>query len=220
MSALTAREGYGLWAPSYEQETAVSFLEDSLVTAFDVPVAARRLLDVGCGTGRRLRGVGAALAIGVDASPAMLARAEDHATFAAADLRALPFPAATFDVVWCRLVIGHVCQLETAYAELARVCRHGGMIIVTDFHPDAVAAGHTRTFRDHTGEVHEIEHYVHDPGVHELVGRALGLRLLAHRAGEVGPLVRPFYAHAGRLATYDAHRGLRLVLALLFQRER
>jgi malonyl-CoA O-methyltransferase len=218
VTALSAREGYALWAPRYEIETAISFLEDRLVTALQVPLLNRRLLDAGCGTGRRMCDSGAALAVGVDLTPDMLTRSVAGASLAAADVRALPFPSDSFDVVWCRLVIGHIRELDAAYAELARVCRPGGTLVVTDFHPDAVAAGHRRSFRDLSGQVREIEHYKHDMRAHERIARALGLTLWSRRDAEVGPLVRPFYERARRLAAYERQRGLRIVLALTFRR--
>ena len=218
-SALTARDGYRLWAPTYDAETAISTLDDHLVAALDAPTAGARLLDVGCGTGRRLREAReAALAVGVDLTPHMLAHAPSDAHVAAADVRALPFPMASFDVVWCRLVIGHVADVAAAYGELARVCRPGGAAIVTDFHADAAAAGHQRTFRDAAGAVHAIEHHVYTPERHVDVARAAGFTCDARRDGEVGPTIRAHYAAAGKLAMYDAQRGLRLVLALRFRR--
>jgi malonyl-CoA O-methyltransferase len=218
VSSLSARDAYRLWAPHYKAETAVSFLEDGLVAALGAPTTGRRLLDVGCGTGRRLRVARASLAVGVDLAPEMLAWVGPAPALAAADVRALPFAAGTFDVVWCRLVIGHVRDLAGAYAELARVCRRGGDVVVTDFHPAAVAAGHRRTFRDTLGTVREVEHFVHRTSGHERAARFAGLELVDCREACVGPAVRAFYAAADRLDAYDAQRGLSLVLALAFRK--
>jgi malonyl-CoA O-methyltransferase len=215
---LTAREGYRLWAPRYETETAVSYLEDRLVTTLTAPVMGRRLLDAGCGVGRRIRGTSAHIAVGVDAVPEMLQAPERVETVAAADLRALPFETASFDVVWCRLVIGHIRELDATYAELARVCRAGGAVVITDFHPDAVAAGHRRTFRDANGETHEIEHWVHDDTAHTTAAARARLRRTVRHDGIVGPLIRPFYAAADRLQAYEAQRGLKLVLVMGYRR--
>jgi len=224
VTPLLARDGYRLWAPTYEDETAVSFLENDLVGDLRVPVRGV-LLDAGCGTARRLRdATRARLAVGADASTAMLGRAarDDGAAsplLVGADLRALPFAAASFDVVWCRLAIGHVREVDRVYGELSRVCRTGGWVVVSDVHPDAVAAGHRRTFRDANGVVHEIEHHVHPVERHLECAGARRLRVRAHRDGAVGPRLRGFYKRARRLDMYDQQRGLRLVLALAFQRE-
>ena len=218
LGALSPRDGYRLWAPRYSAETAISFLEDRLVASLGTSLAGRTLLDVGCGTGRRLREAGAAHAVGVDLTPEMLAMADGRASLAAGDVRALPLADATFDVVWCRLVIGHLRELDAAYAELARVCRPGGTVVVTDFHPDATAAGHRRTFRDASGVVRELEHHVHTPDAHATAAARAGLTQGARLDGEVGATVRPFYEAAGRVDAYEAQRGLRVVLALSFEK--
>ncbi|MDB4948427.1 MAG: Methyltransferase type 11 [Gemmatimonadetes bacterium] len=218
MTVLSPREGYRLWAPTYEAETAVTFLEDRLACELTPPLAGLRLLDAGCGTGRRLLSTDAALAAGADLAPEMLAASAAPGRLAAADVRALPFPAAAFDVVWCRLVIGHLPDAAPVYRELARVCRPGGTVLVTDFHAQAVAAGHRRTFRDSAGIVREVEHHVHPADAQVEAASAAGLRLVGTREGEVSPPLRRFYERAGRLAAYEEQRGLRIVLALSFRR--
>lgn len=221
MTVLSAARGYALWAPTYAAETAVSALESSVVESFGIPLAGRRVLDVGCGIARRLpqaRGAGAALAVGVDLTPGMLAQSAERSMLAAADVRALPASDGGFDVVWCRLVLGHLANLRPAYDELARVCSVAGHVIVTDFHPQAAAAGHRRTFRDAGGELHELEHHVHDVHAHEAAAERAGLALVARREGVVSEAVRAFYERADRLDAYERQRGLPLVLALLFVR--
>jgi malonyl-CoA O-methyltransferase len=218
VSVLSARDAYRLWAPTYEAETVVSFLEDRLVAAIGTPTTARSLLDVGCGTARRLDATDARSVVGVDLSTEMLVSSTGEHTLVAGDVRALPFAAGSFDVVWCRLVIGHVQELGHAYAELSRVCRDGGDVIVTDFHPDAVAAGHRRTFRDTVGLSHEIEHYVHDATAHDTAARAARLTPTKRSDAFVGPAVRHFYVAADRLDAYEMQTGLRLVLALAFRK--
>src|SRR4051812_29927694 len=110
MTMLSARAGYRLWAPVYEAETPVSFLEQEIVSQLPASTSAQRLLDVGCGTGRRVRGSGAPFAVGVDLSEHMLSHADVALRRAVADVAALPFRDAAFDLVWCRLVIGHVAD--------------------------------------------------------------------------------------------------------------
>jgi malonyl-CoA O-methyltransferase len=221
MTVLSAQEGYRLWATSYAEETAVSFLENELAADLTRSPQGLRLLDAGCGTGRRLHGAGAVLAIGVDISPEMVAAggADDPSTETmVADVRDLPFPDRYFDVLWCRLVIGHLADCAPVYAELARVADAGAQLVVTDFHPDAYAAGHRRTFR-HGDQVHEIEHYVHDFARHLSAAQTAGWQLARSRDAVIGPRARPFYEKAGRARLYCEHEGLPVVLGLAFERE-
>jgi len=247
VSVLSPARGYALWAPSYA-ETAVSALEAAAVDSLGVSLRGRRVLDVGCGNGRRLANAwegGASIAVGVDLTPEMLAQARapchserraegpesrnrdrpdrgasasDEPLLAGADVRALPVADDAFDVVWCRLVLGHVADLDAAYTELARCCTLGGALVVTDFHPAAAEAGHKRTFRDADGEVHELEHHVHPPGAHYLAAARAGLSLSERRDCTAGDAVRDYYARAGRLEMYERQLGLPLVLVLVFER--
>jgi malonyl-CoA O-methyltransferase len=222
---LDAREGYRLWAPTYSAETAFSRLEDKAARALTPPLAGLRLLDAGCGTGRRLRGCGAARAVGIDLTPEMLDAGAACGDLPAdvetlvADVRAMPVADRAFDVVWCRLVLGHLPDGAPAYAELARVAAPGSTLVVTDFHPDAWAAGHRRTFRSEAGE-HELEHWVHSAETHVAAARAAGLTPIGRRDAAIGPEVEDDYARAGRQAAYSADLGLKVVLAMAFRRER
>ena len=221
MTVLSAREAYRLWAPTYADETAISFLDAELAGDLTPPLEGLRLLDAGCGTGRRLKGTGAAMAVGVDLSADMLSagmgQGPDIETLVA-DVRDLPIPDRAFDVIWCRLVIGHLPKVAPAYAELARVADRGARMVVTDFHPAAWAAGHRRSFRIGS-DVHEIEHYVHDLTAHRAAAEAAGWRLLDVREAAIGPAVLPFYEKTGRQALYTEHFGLPVVLGLLFGRD-
>lgn len=218
---LPPRDAYRLWAPSYAAETAVSALDDLAVSDLAPAPPARALLDAGCGTARRLPPPGeGGLVVGVDLVYEMLAagrrlRNLGHRV-AAADIRALPFPADNFDTIWCRLVLGHVPDLRPAYQEFFRVSRLGGHLIVTDFHPGAVSAGHARTFRDGRGVLHAVETHPHTSQHHEAAAREAGFRLDRSREWRVGPEVRRFYQEASALERYEQQRGMPLVMALRF----
>ena len=223
MSVLDPREGYRLWAPTYGDENPVTFLEDRLVRDLTPDLEGLRLLDAGCGTGRRLRHAGAAQAVGVDASPEMLDICRLHLDglpgvhLQLGDVLALPVADGAFDVLWCRLVIGHVADCPGVYRELARVADVRARIVVSDFHPEAYRAGHRRTFRT-SGEVHEVEHYVHDVVDHLAAASEAGLELEAIREARIGPEVWEFYASSGHEALYRRDEGLPIVLALAFRK--
>ena len=223
MKMLDVSEGYRIWAPTYSEETAISFLEDKLVRAMTPPLHGLRLLDAGCGTGRRLRRTSAAQAVGLEPSREMVAagRVRNHGRenfeIVAGDVRDMPLRSRGFDVVWCRLVLGHLPAIGQAYRELARVGEYGAKLIVTDFHPDAVAAGHCRSFRV-GGEIVQLEHYVHSTQDHIDAARKAGLSLEEVRDAAIGNDVRPFYQSAHKLEVYPDHLGLPVVLALSFRR--
>jgi SAM-dependent methyltransferase len=96
--------------------------------------AAARLLDAGCGTGFNLAALGArGRAVGVDLSMEALGFCRARGVVAArASVLALPFADAVFDVVTSFDVLYHrwVEDDRAAVAELARVLRPGGVLLV------------------------------------------------------------------------------------------
>lgn len=218
MITLASKHAYRLWAPTYDDETAISLLENDLARELSPPLSGKRLLDAGCGTGRRLRGCREVrLGVGVDRCVEML-RAGDEHRVAVADVRALPLPSGFFDVIWCRLVLGHLPDPLPAYRELARVCNVAGNLFVSDFHPAAVAAGHSRSFRDKSGRIHAVEHYVHGDNRHLEAAAKAGLAARSYREGKIGDRVEHLYARAGRNDQYERDFGLPVVAAFLFER--
>ncbi|GAB2619135.1 hypothetical protein Aab01nite_33090 [Paractinoplanes abujensis] len=112
-------------------------------------------LDLGCGTGRALPALATAVGptgrvIGLDCTPAMLAEAhakgrDRAATLLQADARLLPLATAAADVVFAAGLVHHLPDPEAGLAELARVTRPGGRLVL--FHPTgrvALAARHGR----------------------------------------------------------------------------
>jgi ubiquinone/menaquinone biosynthesis C-methylase UbiE/uncharacterized protein YbaR (Trm112 family) len=104
------------------------------------PIRGRRILDVGCGTGRGVAEFAsdADLAVGCDSSLDMLSLAEkkvsDHGNcaFVAAYAQQLPFPDSAFDLVFS-LNFLHLFSLDTQrkmIAEMLRVVRSGGAVIL------------------------------------------------------------------------------------------
>jgi len=104
----------------------------------------RRVLDIGCGTGddtRRVAGIVApdGEAVGLDVSEAMIAAARRRtegtglpATFVVGDACALDFDDGSFDAVRAERVLMHVPDPRRALAEMVRVTRPGGRLVVID----------------------------------------------------------------------------------------
>jgi SAM-dependent methyltransferase len=113
------------------------------------PQASERWLEAACGSGIISRRLGPLVreVHGVDMTPAMieLARREaakaglDNATFAVGDATALDLRTASMDGAVARLAIHHVPVPGRLFAELARVVRPGGRIILADHIADADA---------------------------------------------------------------------------------
>ena len=101
-----------------------------------LPTHADRLLDVGCASGyftvHFARRAGQTWAVDVDqADLAAARRAYPGIGFQAASADALPFPPAGFDAVTMLDVLEHVPNEQAALAEVARVMRSGGVLILS-----------------------------------------------------------------------------------------
>jgi ubiquinone/menaquinone biosynthesis C-methylase UbiE len=93
-------------------------------------------LDAGCGDGRYLAALAGELPerrAGFDLSERILetARQRVAADFRQGNLEAIPFADGEFELVLCSQVIEHVLHAEAAVAELARVLRPGGTLIIS-----------------------------------------------------------------------------------------
>jgi SAM-dependent methyltransferase len=93
-------------------------------------------LDAGCGDGRYLAALAAELPArraGCDLSARILetARQRVEADFRQANLEALPFDDGEFDLVLCSQVIEHVLEPDLGIAELRRVLRPGGALVIS-----------------------------------------------------------------------------------------
>jgi SAM-dependent methyltransferase len=105
-------------------------------------VAGRRILDAGCGSGPLSAALLAkgAVVTGFDASPAMVELARQRlggkAAVQVADLsRPLPFADGAFDDVVVSLVLHYLRDWTAPLAELRRVLRPGGRLMLSVNHP-------------------------------------------------------------------------------------
>jgi ubiquinone/menaquinone biosynthesis C-methylase UbiE len=100
------------------------------------------IIDLACGPGTVVAAFAPFVqrAVGVDATEAMLDEARriarekkiENVEFRAASAYALPFPDASFDIVTCRFAFHHLQEPARALAEMLRVCRGGGRIVLCD----------------------------------------------------------------------------------------
>jgi malonyl-CoA O-methyltransferase len=179
---VTAIEGHRLWASSYDAgPNPLLALETRLLHVKLGSLRNTRLLDVACGTGRwmHLARQQGAQVFGMDFCLEMLAEASRKGLaghLALADVTSIPLPDRTADLTLCSFALGYIASPRHALAEMARVTRPGGRVVVTDLHPSALAAGWTRSFRS-DGQVYQIDHHPHPPETWASPGLSLDWRL-------------------------------------------
>jgi phosphatidylethanolamine/phosphatidyl-N-methylethanolamine N-methyltransferase len=131
---------YRRWAPIYDR-TFGAITDAGRLKAVDyINGRAGSVLEVGVGTGLSLGRYRPHLAVtGIDISGEMLAKARAKVArdglahvkdLREMDARTLDFPDASFDTVVAMYVISVVPEPERVMAEMARVCRPGGEVLI------------------------------------------------------------------------------------------
>ena len=143
---LMKADHYDSFAADYSAENESSLLnayyERPAMIDLAGDVDGHRVLDAGCGSGplsAALRAKGA-IVTGFDGSPAMLELARqrlgDDAALHVADLsRPLPFADGAFDDIVASLVLHYLRDWATPLAELRRLLKPGGRLILSVNHP-------------------------------------------------------------------------------------
>jgi ubiquinone/menaquinone biosynthesis C-methylase UbiE len=182
-------DGYDIWAERYDGPNPAVEVDEAEVHDLLATVPAGVALDAACGTGRHSRHLAdrGFEVVGVDANRTMLDIAEakvPEADFRLGDLEDLPVDDASVDVAVCSLALSHVERLAPAVAELARVVRPGGTVILSDMHPTNVGLlGGAAVFP--TGserfELHFVRNLLHPVSEYVAAATAAGLAIRACR---------------------------------------
>jgi ubiquinone/menaquinone biosynthesis C-methylase UbiE len=139
-------ERFNRWAPRYDQSVMQRLLFgpvhskmlDLLITK-GPKNPPRRIIDVGCGTGRLLRAASAywpeAELLGVDPAGQMISEAQrlnPKAIFKVASSESLPFPDHTADIALSSVSFHHWSDQKKGLQEIARVLRPDGWFCLAD----------------------------------------------------------------------------------------
>ncbi|MFJ4683979.1 class I SAM-dependent methyltransferase [Streptomyces sp. NPDC091377] len=183
VSELDAAEGYASWSTVYDSlPSSYIEVEEPVVHAILDTLPVGDALDAACGTGRQ---TGALVArghrtTGVDQSPEMLAKAKERApeaVYQVGHLESLPLDDDSVDLAVCTLAMTHLADLTAGVAELARVVRPGGRIVVSDMHPFVIALQGQCVFVHGGDRLAFVRNHVHLPGRYLEAFTSAGLRV-------------------------------------------
>jgi SAM-dependent methyltransferase len=201
--------GYRLWSRTYDDGlNPLLALEQRVLTGILGPLARLRVVDVGCGTGRWMalaHKLGAVVA-GIDFCPEMLACAMAkpglRGRVAQAHAGRLPFEDSSADLTLCSFALSYFPAPSEAIAEIARVVRSGGRVVIADLHPRAVQAGWKRSFR-FGSEVYEIDQHAYSAGSIDAAAEECGLHSVHRVDAYFGSAEREIFRGAGKEDAFD-----------------
>jgi SAM-dependent methyltransferase len=134
---MTDRVDYDTIASTYNRRFQGGRWEGTLLALEELvqTLRADRVLEVGCGTGHWLAGLSGFICgvYGLDYSAGMLAQAQQQGkppALVQGRAEELPFPAGSFDLVYCVNAIHHFQQPEDFIAQARRMLRPGGALAV------------------------------------------------------------------------------------------
>ena len=137
----TTQDYYDRFSTNYEAarhegyHKLIDELELELVRRYG---SGRDVFEAGCGTGLLLREAAkvARNAVGLDLSRGMLGPARGRGLkVVQGSLTAVPLPDASFDLVYSMKVLAHVPPIKDAVAELTRLVRPGGHLLLEFYNP-------------------------------------------------------------------------------------
>jgi SAM-dependent methyltransferase len=182
---ISVQEGYGAWAPTYEDTVLdtmdVRLLDSITSVAWD---HINEAADLACGTGRTgtwLKQRGVTSIDGVDLTPEMLegARARDiFRRLFQGDIRATPLQASAYDLVTVVLADEHLPDVRPLYQEAARIARPDGYLVLVGYHSFFLMSGIPTHFNSASGEPVAIESHVHLISDHVQAALTAGWSLL------------------------------------------
>jgi len=221
-------EAYDLWAENYDAQPGNLMLDmDEEVFAAlltEVNIQGKQVADIGCGTGRHWPKMFEAKPAGItgfDVSAGMLKRLEqkfpEAKTSQITDNLFSDIETATYDVIVSTLTVAHIENIDEALQAWCRILKYNSDIIITDFHPNALAFGGRRTFQHNSSSI-AIQNFVHY--VYDIEGILLkrGFQVVNKLEKKIDESVKHYYEAKNALPVYEKFKDSRIIYGIHLRR--
>ncbi|HCN82247.1 MAG TPA: hypothetical protein DIT07_01315 [Sphingobacteriaceae bacterium] len=224
-----AEDAYDLWSENYDDQpdNLMLALDEELFTKLlrNIGIKDKQIADIGCGTGRHWQSLLSQFPsklTGYDVSDGMLNKLK--AKFPQADVKKISDNTLAsiedqfYDIIISTLTIAHIINLDEAIQSWSRILKQKGEIIITDFHPDALALGAQRTF-SHKNQKISIANYVHS--VDKLIQKFAqeGFVLISKEEKIIDESVKHIYEKHNALPVYEKFKGVPIIYGLHIRRD-
>ena len=220
----TPPKAYDLWAAGYDAQPGNLMLdmdEELFTSLLDQTIVYDKwVADIGCGTGRHWKKIiqkNPARLVGYDVSRGMLDKLKQK--FPGADTHVIKdhlLPGLennSCDLIISTLAIAHIPSLEKALLEWNRVLKQGGEIIITDYHPEALAKGGKRTFR-HEGRWVAVKNYIHPVEKLRLLAKQLQFEELRFTERVIDDSVKGYYERQNALRLFEQFKDVPIIYGI------
>ena len=206
-------DAYNIWAENYDDE------KDNLILHYNniilkeliskIQLSDKIIFDYGCGTGRNwslLLDKNPTKIIGCDISQKMLYKLKEKypnaEVYRSRDLNLSFLPDNTCDIIISTLVIAHITDIEKMFSEWERIIENKSDIVITDFHPELLAKGGVRTFKNGL-DIITIENYYHSIKTIEEILSHFRFKVLNLIEIKIDENVKYFYEKQNALKIYE-----------------
>jgi ubiquinone/menaquinone biosynthesis C-methylase UbiE len=221
-------EAYDMWADNYDSQPGnlMLDLDELLFTKLlvNTDLKNKAVADIGCGTGRHwtkiLQQAPASLT-GFDVSNGMLNKLKKK--FPAAEIHQITdnrFAAIddhTYDVILSTLTVAHIENIEEALDVWCRILKESGDIIITDFHPDALAFGGKRTFTHGKAQI-AVQNFVHTTATIKKILIKNGFHIVTEDEIRIDETVAHYYIEQNAMHVYNKFKGFPIIYGIHFRR--
>jgi ubiquinone/menaquinone biosynthesis C-methylase UbiE len=215
---------YNLWAESYgsQPDNLMLALDEEVISGLlnHINIKNKIIADVGCGTGRHWKKIldnEPKKLVGFDVSAEMLKMLKQKfpqaETYRIINNKLPELENESCDCIISTLTIAHIQNAEEAITEWNRVLKPGGRMIITDYHPLALAKGGKRTFR-HNDHTVAVQNYVHGLENLKNITRQLGLQVLRSIEKSIDESAKPYYEKQNALPVFEMWKGTPIIYGM------
>jgi ubiquinone/menaquinone biosynthesis C-methylase UbiE len=223
-------QAYEIWSETYDKQPGNLMLDlDEKIFADlieTIDLKNKGIADIGCGTGRhweKLYKKQPAFVMGFDVSTGMLrqllrkypAALTHHTT----DNLMKQIPDNFVDCLVTTLTIAHIEDIEEGISAWSRVVKQNGDLVITDFHPEMLARGGKRSFRQGNRSL-SVKNFIHSLEKLERILTKYNFSIVKRVERKVDEKVKNYYESQQAVSVYNRFFGTPVIYGIHLRKNR